>query len=62
VNRRRASNDSVESSIPANDRHWLEHREALLDDALDDTFPASDPPAIVMPRRPRRSRRMKRDA
>lgn len=24
-----------------------EHREALLDDALDDSFPASDPPAIT---------------
>jgi hypothetical protein len=29
----------------------FERREDLLDDALDDTFPASDPPAIVMPRR-----------
>jgi hypothetical protein len=29
----------------------VERREARLDDALDDTFPASDPPAIVMPRR-----------
>lgn len=28
-----------------------ERREALLDDALDDTLPASDPPAIVTPRR-----------
>ena len=28
----------------------IERREALLDDALDDTFPASDPPAILMPR------------
>ena len=27
------------------------HREALLDGALDDSFPASDPLAIVMPRR-----------
>jgi hypothetical protein len=26
-----------------------ERREALLDDALDDSFPASDPPAIIMP-------------
>lgn len=24
-----------------------EHREELLDDALDDSFPASDPPAIT---------------
>jgi hypothetical protein len=28
-----------------------ERREALLDDALDDTFPASDPPAITRPGR-----------
>ena len=32
----------------------VERREAQLDDALDDTFPASDPPAIVMPRRTNR--------
>ncbi len=30
-----------------------EHREALLDDALDDSFPASDPPAITQPSRRR---------
>lgn len=28
-----------------------EHREEMLDDALDDSFPASDPPAIVHPSR-----------
>jgi hypothetical protein len=28
-----------------------ERREALLDDALDDSFPASDPPAFTMPGR-----------
>jgi hypothetical protein len=28
-----------------------ERREAMLDDALDDSFPASDPPAITMPGR-----------
>jgi hypothetical protein len=27
----------------------VERREALLDDALDDSFPASDPPAITSP-------------
>lgn len=27
----------------------VEHREERLDEALDDSFPASDPPAIVMP-------------
>jgi hypothetical protein len=29
----------------------VQSREASLDDALDDTFPASDPPAIIMPGR-----------
>jgi len=33
----------------------VERREGLLDDALDDTFPASDPPAITMPGRADRS-------
>ena len=28
-----------------------ERREASLDDALDDSFPASDPPAMTMPGR-----------
>ena len=28
-----------------------ERREARLDDALDDLFPASDPPAMTMPGR-----------
>jgi hypothetical protein len=27
------------------------HREELLDEALDESFPASDPPAIVEPHR-----------
>ena len=62
MSRSRAPKDSVEGSMPAKDLRWIEHREALLDDALDDSFPASDPPAIVMPRRPRRTRRMKKDA
>jgi hypothetical protein len=29
-----------------------EHREDLLDEALDETFPASDPPAITRPHPP----------
>ncbi|HWI77321.1 MAG TPA: hypothetical protein VNS53_09605 [Sphingomicrobium sp.] len=29
----------------------VERREERLDDALDDSFPASDPPAITMPGR-----------
>jgi hypothetical protein len=28
----------------------VERHEERLDDELDDSFPASDPPAIVMPR------------
>lgn len=27
-----------------------EHRERLLDEALEETFPASDPPAVTAPR------------
>lgn len=34
----------------AEERWSVARREALLDDALDDTFPASDPLAIVAPR------------
>ena len=29
----------------------VERREERLDDALDDTFPASDPPAVTLPGR-----------
>jgi hypothetical protein len=32
---------------PKNGRR--KHREDLLDEALDESFPASDPPAIVRP-------------
>jgi hypothetical protein len=27
-----------------------EHRDELLDEALEETFPASDPPAVTQPR------------
>ena len=40
----------------AGERSRAERREAMLDDALDDSFPASDPPAIIMPRRITRRR------
>jgi hypothetical protein len=29
---------------------WRRHREALLDEALDQSFPASDPPSMTRPR------------
>ena len=29
-----------------------EHREALLDEALEESFPASDPPSIALPSKP----------
>jgi hypothetical protein len=35
----------------ARDASCDDRRDAILDDALDDSFPASDPPAIVMPGR-----------
>jgi hypothetical protein len=35
-------------------RACVERREYMLDDALDDSFPASDPPAITMPSRTER--------
>ncbi len=35
------------------DADCVKHRENLLDDALDDSFPASDPPALSQPARRR---------
>ena len=40
--------DSIEREAPAS---CVDQREASLDDALDHTFPASDPPAITLPGR-----------
>jgi hypothetical protein len=34
-----------------NDSVAKNHREALLDEALDESFPASDPPAMIEPGR-----------
>jgi hypothetical protein len=34
------------------DRDEREHREKMLDDALKNTFPASDPVSIVLPTPP----------
>jgi hypothetical protein len=36
---------------PARAASCTERRDEILDDALDDSFPASDPPAIIMPGR-----------
>jgi hypothetical protein len=35
----------------ARDEQMRQHREDLLDDALKETFPASDPPSIARPER-----------
>jgi hypothetical protein len=37
---------------PADDK-CVEHREEQLDEALEETFPASDPPAATQPHRRR---------
>ena len=42
--------DNLSPSKGDADRRATERREALLDDALDDSFPASDPLAIVLSR------------
>jgi len=34
---------------PSHDKSRREHQEALLDESLEDTFPASDPPAVLQP-------------
>jgi hypothetical protein len=33
---------------------WIERREQLLDEALEESFPASDPPSIARPHRRRK--------
>ena len=43
---------SKESEQPdGEDEACRKHQEELLDEALKETFPASDPPAITRPRR-----------
>jgi hypothetical protein len=42
---RRAARQAAASRVSS----CIERREALLDDALDDSFPASDPPTLVAP-------------
>jgi hypothetical protein len=49
-------NQQVELDIPANDdqardaaRRRRQHIEDMLDSALEETFPASDPPSIALP-------------
>jgi hypothetical protein len=39
------------AGAPKKDKH-REHREELLDEALDESFPASDPPSITRPHPP----------
>lgn len=36
-----------EQAPDADEQAWREHREALLDEALEQSFPASDPPSIA---------------
>ena len=39
-------------STPSEKDDWIQRREQLLDEALKETFPASDPPSIAMPLEP----------
>ena len=43
--------DDRNPSPPPTDARYecREHREALLDEALDESFPASDPPSMARP-------------
>jgi hypothetical protein len=43
--------DELESDAEA--EACREHREALLDEALEESFPASDPPSIFRPAKKR---------
>lgn len=40
----------MDRSVAENARLRLQHKSRLLDEALDDSFPASDPPSITRPR------------
>lgn len=45
---RRPADDGAEKN-PRPDKKKKEHEEEILDDELDDTFPASDPPSTSVP-------------
>lgn len=40
----------VAPKVPAGEEEILERLDELLDEGLKETFPASDPPALVAPR------------
>ena len=46
---RRARKPLRSGSSSERESAWTAHRERLLDEALKETFPASDPPSIAMP-------------
>jgi len=48
---RKPAKEPPPASPFSQDRRSIARREELLDDALDDSFPASDPPAMVTPHR-----------
>ena len=45
----RADRPATGAARSAAEKDCVQHREDLLDDALKETFPASDPPSIARP-------------